>query len=194
VNSEEVLDIFRECGAVIEGHVELTSGAHSNWYFQCALVLQHPRHAQRLAVALAGRFRGAGVELVASPAVGGIVLGQEIARILGVRAIFLEREGGAMALRRGFGVRPGEKVLAVEDVVTTGGSVREVADKLASLGAEVVGVGCIVDRSGGGAEFGCRFESLAGVSVQKYDPSDCPLCKRGLPLSAPGSRKLSSGR
>jgi orotate phosphoribosyltransferase len=188
ISSETVLDLFRRVGALLEGHFRLTSGLHSPGYLQCALVLQYPREAETCGAALADRVRGLSVDAVLSPALGGIVIGQEVARALGVRAIFAERQDGALTLRRGFSLRPGEKVLVVEDVVTTGGSTRETIEVARAAGATVVGAASIIDRSAGNQSLDVPFYTLATVSLPTYQPESCPLCAAGLPLVKPGSR------
>ena len=185
----EVIERFRRTGALLEGHFILTSGLHGTTYLQCALVLQHPPEAERFGRALAERFAGERVETVAAPAIGGIVIGWEVARALGARSIWTEREAGRMTLRRGFTVRPGERVLVAEDVVTTGGSTRETIEALTGAGAHVVGAASIVDRSGGRAEVGVFRVALATLDVPSYDPASCPLCAAGVPAVKPGSRK-----
>ena len=188
---EEVLELFKKHEAFLEGHFLLTSGLHSPHYFQCARVLQHPRVAERLGLALAGKLSGALVgktpDVVISPAVGGLIIGHELGRSLGCRAIFVEREQGRMRLRR-FELEPGEKAVVVEDVVTTGGSLMETVRLAEDAGCEVVGIGCLIDRSGG-RDFSPALNSLARVEVVTYQPEDCPLCKQGLPLVKPGSRQ-----
>src|ERR671913_134757 len=177
----EVLTIFRQSGALLEGHFRLSSGLHSPGYLQCALVLQHPRHAESLGAALGALVRPLGAVTVLSPALGGIVIGQEVARALGIRAIFAERQDGALTLRRGFALDPGEKVLVVEDVVTTGGSTR-------AAGANVVGACAVVDRSGGKQGLDVPFHALLPMDVKTYQPDACPLCQQGVPVAKPGSR------
>ena len=184
----EVLTIFRRSGALLDGHFRLSSGLHSPGYLQCALVLQHPREAEALGAALGSLVRSLGVQTVMSPALGGVVIGQEVGRALGVRAIFAERADGALTLRRGFALEPGEKVLIVEDVVTTGGSTRETMDVALAAGAVVVGACAIVDRSGGKQGLDVPFHALLPMDVKTYQPDDCPLCKQGLPVVKPGSR------
>ena len=185
---DAVLDRFRRAGALLDGHYRLTSGLHSSGYLQCALVLQHPREAEACGAALADRVRGLGVQAVLSPAIGGIVIGQEVGRALGVRAIFAERQDGALVLRRGFTLTRGEKVLVVEDVVTTGGSTRETIAVAHASGADVVGAAAIIDRSGGQQRFAVPFHILAVVSLPTYPPESCPLCLAGQPVVKPGSR------
>lgn len=187
---QEVLSIFQQTGGLLEGHFQLTSGLHSSRYLQCALVLQYPEHAELLGKAIANRFNDEQIDAVVAPAIGGIIIGHEAARAIGVRALFTEREQGVMTLRRGFRLTPGERVLVVEDVVTTGGSTRETIDAVTRAGGVVVGVGSIVDRSGGVARVGARRESLLTLPVPAYDPSNCPLCENGIPWIKPGSREL----
>ncbi len=183
-----VLERFRRSGALLEGHFRLTSGLHSPGYLQCALVLQHPREAEACGAELAERLRALGARTVLSPALGGIVIGQEVARALGIRAIFAERQDGALTLRRGFSLAPGETVVVVEDVVTTGGSTRETIEVARAAGARVVGAGAIIDRSNGGQKLDVPFHALAQVSLPTYDPAACPLCAAGQPVVKPGSR------
>lgn len=188
--AEEVLDLFRRTGAFLDGHFQLSSGLHSPKYLQCALVLQHPEHAERLGRELAGRL-GVAAEVVVSPAMGGLIIGHEVARALGVRHIFAERDAARqMTLRRGFHVGRGERAVIVEDVITTGGSSLEVADLLRGLRAEVVGAASIIDRSGGAADLGVPRVALATLAVEAWPPEQCPLCRRGLPVDKPGSRAL----
>lgn len=191
-SATELLQLFRASGALLQGHFQLTSGLHSDQYFQCALVLQEPAHAERLCRLGAAAFAASAIATVVAPAVGGIVVGQEVARLLGARSIFAERKDGSMQLRRGFALRPGERVLVAEDVVTTGGSVREVIVLARQAGAEVCGVFAIVDRSGGAIDFGVRFVPAVTLQVRTYTPAACPLCRRGVPLEKPGSRGLQA--
>ena len=191
----QILEIFRQTGAHLRGHFRLTSGLHSPEYLQCALVLQHPSHAERLGQELARGLReilsGSPVSVVASPAVGGLIIGHEVARELGARFVFAERNTeGKMTLRRGFSVEPGESAVVVEDVVTTGGSTREVVDLLAGAGASVLAAGSIIDRSGGRADVGTPRVALATLQVVVSPPDDCPLCREGQPLTKPGSRPV----
>jgi orotate phosphoribosyltransferase len=188
----EILTIFRRSGALLEGHFRLSSGLHSPGYLQCALVLQHPRDAEAFGSALAAVVRSWGAQTVLSPALGGIVIGQEVGRSLGVRAIFAERAEGSLTLRRGFALDPGEKVLVVEDVVTTGGSTRETMDVARAAGATVVGACAIVDRSGGKQGLDVPFHALLPMDVKTYQPDACPLCAQGVPVVKPGSRTTRS--
>lgn len=181
--------MFRRSGALQEGHFRLSSGLHSPGYLQCALVLQHPRDAEALGAALGTVVRALGAQTVLSPALGGIVIGQEVGRALGVRAMFAERQDGTLTLRRGFALEPGEKVLVVEDVVTTGGSTRETMDVARAAGAVVVGACAVVDRSGGKHVLDVPFHALMPMDVTTYDPLACPLCQAGVPIVKPGSRK-----
>ncbi len=189
LRSEDVIEKFRETGALLEGHFVLTSGLHSAIYLQCALVLQHPREAENFGRSIAEQFQSEKIETVASPALGGLIIGHEVARALGARFIWTERESGRMTLRRGFSVSPGERVLVVEDVVTTGGSTRDTVSALQANGAKVVAAASIVDRSSGKADVGVPRIALATVDVASIDPANCEACKRGEPAVKPGSRK-----
>ena len=191
--AEPVLELFRSTGAYLQGHFRLTSGLHSGEYLQCALVLQHPQHAERLGKLLAAELRrlaGREVGLVVSPALGGLIIGHEVARALGARFLFTERDAATkqMALRRGFTVTPGEAAVVVEDVITTGGSTHDVIDVLRAAGGQVVAAGSIIDRSGGQADVGAPRVALATLQVQTYQPEDCPMCRAGSPVVKPGSR------
>ncbi len=188
VTADDVLDRFRKVGALLEGHFRLTSGLHSPGYLQSALVLQHPREAEACGAAIAGRVEALGAQAVLSPALGGIVIGQEVARSLGVRAIFAERQDGTLTLRRGFTLSRGERVLVVEDVVTTGGSTQETIEVARAAGAQVVGAAAIIDRSGGQQRIDVPFHALATVALPTYEPASCPLCAAGQPVVKPGSR------
>ena len=188
---EEVLKIFRGTGALLEGHFILASGLHSPNYLQCALVLQYPAQAEQLGKALADNFRNENIQLVASPAIGGLIIGHEVARALGARFIWVERDGGKMNLRRGFSVTPGERTLVVEDVITTGGSTRETVETLCAAGARVIAAASIIDRSSGKADVGVRRIALATLDVPTMDPASCYLCSSGKPAVKPGSRKSS---
>lgn len=186
--TDSTLAFFIETGAYLQGHFRLTSGLHSGEYLQSALVLQYPAKAEELGKRLAARMPKG--EAVASPALGGIIIGHEVARAMGARFIFTERDAdGKMKLRRGFSVRPGERVVVVEDVVTTGGSTREVIELLRAAGAEVLAAGSIIDRSGGSADVGAPRVALATLKPETWAPAQCPLCKQGIPVEKPGSRK-----
>ena len=189
LSPEQVKAILKETGAVQEGHFQLSSGLHSPIYIQCALVFQHPGHAQRLGAEMNELFAGERVDVVISPAVGGIVTGQEVARARGARAIFAEREAGIMRLRRGFLIRPEERVLVVDDVMTRGGSVRETLAVVQKSAGVAVGIAVVVDRSGGDLQGEVPLRSLIRMEAVTYPPQDCPLCRDGLPAVKPGSRK-----
>jgi orotate phosphoribosyltransferase len=191
LNAEQVIDQIRATGALLEGHFQLSSGLHSTVYLQCALVLQFPERAAALGRALAAKFQGQGIQLVASPAIGGIVIGHEVARSLGARFVWTEREAGHMTLRRGFTIAPGEKTLIVEDVITTGGSTRETIEAVRKAGADVIGAASIIDRSGGAADVGVPLTSLASLRVLSVESSACDACKLDEPVVKPGSRKAA---
>jgi len=191
--AESILELFRSTGAYLQGHFRLTSGLHSPEYLQCALVLQHPAAAEKLGRLLAGELRalaGGKIDLVVSPALGGVIIGHEAARALGTRFLFTERDGatGKMALRRGFTAGAGETAVVVEDVITTGGSTRDVVEALRAAGAKVAAAGSIIDRSGGQAGVGVPRVALATLQVVAHHPEQCPLCARGIPVVKPGSR------
>jgi orotate phosphoribosyltransferase len=189
LSREEAIQIFSESGALLEGHFLLTSGRHSNQYMQCAQVLQYPAYTEKLAQDLAGKFAQDGIELVIGPAMGGIIVSYEVARQLGVPSIFAERKDGKMEIRRGFTIKPGQKVLVVEDVVTTGGSVREVMEAVRAAGGTVAGVAVLVDRSNGQVNFGVKQEAVLSMEIQSWEPADCPLCAEGKTNAyKPGSR------
>ena len=188
IPKEQVLEIFRETKALLDGHFQLTSGLHSPQYFQCARVLQYPKYLHLFAGEIAKHFEYSEVEVVISPALGGIVVGTEVGRMLGTRTIFAERKNQAMEIRRGFELRTGERVLVVEDVVTTGGSVFEVVDLVKKAGAVLAGVGYIVDRSNGKLKFESKQYSVLQLDVVAYKPEECPLCKQGSIVVKPGSR------
>src|SRR5512143_2120272 len=184
---DEILALFRETRALLEGHFQLTSGLHSCTYFQCARVLQYPANAERLCAEIVAHFGGNRPDAVIAPALGGIVVGQEVGRQLGVRTMFAERKSGQMELRRGFEIHPGERILVCEDVITTGGSVREVIAIVRRLQATVAGVGAVVDRSGGSSNLeGLR--AAVTMEVETFPPASCPLCAAGVPVEKPGSR------
>ncbi len=186
---EDVIETFKSTGALLEGHFILSSGLHSSIYLQSAIALESTTVAMEFGAAIAERFRTQQIETVASPAIGGIVIGYEVARQLGAQFIWTEREEGRMTLRRGFKVNDGEQVLVVEDVITTGGSTRETIETLSRAGAKVVAAASIIDRSGGKADVGVPLVSLAAIDVLAVDSSACNLCKRGEPATKPGSRK-----
>ena len=185
----DVLSLFRESGALLEGHFTLSSGLHSGGYLQCALVLQHPRHAETLGRALGDELRNLGANVVLSPALGGLIIGHEVARALGVRAIFAERQDGTLTLRRGFSLAPADRVVVIEDVVTTGGSPKETLAVAGAAGATIVGAVAIIDRSGGTSTLGVAFRALATLSLPTYPPEICPMCQAGTPVTKPGSRR-----
>lgn len=192
MTQERALQIFNEAGVLLEGHFKLTSGRHSNRYLQCAKIFRHSKYSEELCAALADKYRGQGIEIVIGPAMGAVQMAYEVSRALGCENFFTERgDDGKMTLRRGFSVNPGQKVLVVEDVVTTGGSVREVIDLIQAAGGKVVGVGSIVDRTGGKIDFGVPFQAVVSIDVESWEPQDCPLCKAGAPAPVkPGSRKM----
>jgi len=192
MEKEQALEIFRKTQALLEGHFLLTSGLHSPQYFQCAKVLQYPSYTERLCNEIASHYTNDKIDVIVSPAIGGIVVGQEVARLLGCRAIFAERENGVMTLRRGFEIHAGERALVVEDVVTTGGSIKEVIQLCRAAGGHVVGVGFIVDRSAGQVAFDVPKFSVLEMEVVTYKPETCPLCQQGIPIEKPGSRKIKS--
>jgi orotate phosphoribosyltransferase len=189
--SESILQEFRNTGAYLKGHFRLTSGLHSNEYMQCALVLQHPAIAEKFGKELALHFSK--VDVVVSPAVGGLIIGHEVAKALGARFLFTERDAatGKMILRRGFSVKPGETAVVIEDVVTTGGSTRDVIETLQAGGVNVLGAASIIDRSGGRADLGVPKFALATLEVTAWPADFCPLCKEGVPVEKPGSRPTS---
>lgn len=189
MNDEQVVDRFKKSGALLEGHFLLSSGLHSSAYLQCAIALQSTAEAIEFGAALAEHFKREPIETVASPAIGGLIIGYEVARQLGVRFIWTEREQGQMSLRRGFSVAKDERVLVVEDVITTGGSTRDTIAALQAAGAQVVGAASIIDRSGGVADVGVPRFSLATLNVPVVTAESCDACKRGEPLIKPGSRK-----
>jgi orotate phosphoribosyltransferase len=189
---DELLDVFRKSGALLEGHFRLTSGLHSPGYLQCALVLQHPQQAEALGAALADLTRNLRPTAVLSPALGGVVIGQEVGRALAIRAMFAERQDGALTLRRGFTLGATDRVLVIEDVMTTGGSTRETMQVARAAGGQVVGAASIVDRGAASgsreADLGVPFAALLRVDLPTYEPDTCPLCAQGLPVVKPGSR------
>jgi orotate phosphoribosyltransferase len=189
LSKEEAIRIFIDSGALMEGHFRLTSGRHSNQYMQCAQVLQYPKYTEQLAAHIAEKFAADNIEIVVGPAMGGIIVAYEVARQLGITAIFTERQEGSMVLRRGFELRPDQRVLVVEDVVTTGGSVWEVIEIVQKAGAELAGVAVLVDRSNGEVDFKVKQEAVLTMDIESFAASDCPLCREGkLPVIKPGSR------
>lgn len=199
LTKEEILRMFEASGAVRHGHFELSSGLHSGTYVQCALVLQYPRFAEKLGQALAALFSDARIDVVVSPAMGGVVIGQEVARALpaaasdmlggGVPAMFVERDAsGTLTLRRGFSLKRDQHVLVVEDVWTTGGSTQEAISVVQEAGGRVIAAAALIDRSGGKIEFPVESSSLVGLNIESYDPEDCPLCRQGTAAVKPGSR------
>lgn len=191
MDPEKVIDEFKQTGALLEGHFQLTSGLHSTVYLQCARVLQFPEKAESFGRAIAQKFSNAGIQLVASPAIGGLIIGHEVARALGARFIWTEREAGEMTLRRGFSVSHGERTLVVEDVVTTGGSTRETVEALKRAGADVIAAASIIDRSAGTAEVGVPRVALVTLMVLALEPEICDACKSGEPVVKPGSRRVN---
>ena len=190
--NDSVLDLFRKSGALLEGHFKLSSGLHSDKYLQSALVLQYPEFAAALGEAVAGRTRHLGATVVLSPALGGIVIGQETGRALGVRAIFAERQDARLTLRRGFALSPQDRVLVVEDVITTGGSTMETVAVATAAGATVVGAAAIINRGRNESKLGLPFFGLVNMEVPVYQPETCPLCAKGEPVVKPGSRESSN--
>ena len=187
--ADQVVQLMRSTGALLEGHFLLTSGLHSHGYVQCARVLQYPQHAEALGQWIADTFRDTTVDVVISPAIGGIVIGQEVARALSVRALFGERQQGVMTLRRGLELSSGERVLVVEDVTTTGGSVREIIQLVKDRQGLLVGVGTLLDRSAGQIDFSVPHHPLATLTIENYPADDCLLCRQGSQPQKPGSRQ-----
>lgn len=191
MTQEEVKQLFIKTGAILEGHFLLTSGLHSPMYVEKFQVLQHPKYTEQLCKAMAKKFADQNIEVVVGPVTGGILLAHEVGKALGTRAIFTERENGKMTLRRGFQIAKGERVLIVEDIVTTGGSIKEVVEVVKEHGGIPVGIGMLVDRSGGKANFDeVPYQALLNLDVTTYEPNACPLCKQEIPMTKRGSRKL----
>ncbi|MDL2236677.1 orotate phosphoribosyltransferase [Christensenellaceae bacterium OttesenSCG-928-K19] len=188
LSREEIITIFKDKEVMLEGHFLLTSGKHSDKYMQCAKLFQYADVSERICKQLADQFREEEIDLVAGPAIGGIIMAYEMGRQLGVKNVFAERENGKMTFRRGFDIPEGANVLVTEDVVTTGGSVKEVVELIQKLGGKVVGVGSVVDRSNGKVNFGVPFRSVLSMEVVSFEPDECPLCKEGIPAIKPGSR------
>jgi orotate phosphoribosyltransferase len=192
LQADAVVEAFKKAGALLEGHFVLSSGLHSTQYLQCALVLQNPAQAEEFGQALAAHFQDQNIQLVASPAIGGLIIGHEVARALGVRFLWTERQDGTMTLRRGFSVASGERTLVVEDVMTTGGSTRETIEALRAAGANVIAAASIIDRSSGTADVGVPRVALALLDVSSVESSVCEACARGESATKPGSRKTES--
>lgn len=191
MTQEEALQVYRDTGAVLQGHFKLTSGRHSDTYMQSAKVFVDPKSSEALCKGLAEKLAGIPIDMVVSPAIGGIIMGYEVARQLGKPNVFAERDNGEMSLRRGFTIEAGANVIVCEDVVTTGGSVKEVISLVQSMGANVQAVASIVDRSNGKVDFGVKFVNLISIDVVSYSADECPLCKEGkLPVVKPGSRQI----
>lgn len=188
MTEQEIIDAFQSAGALLTGHFKLRSGLHSDRFFQCALILRKPLVAERLCRTLAERIGDLGAETVISPAVGGLIVGQEIARALQIDAIFADKENDMLVLKRGFSIRPREKVIVAEDVVTKGGRVQQTIDLVRKHGGIPVAVAVIADRSSEKPDFGIPFHSLIKLNLPTYEPEDCPLCKQEIPLDVPGSR------
>ncbi|WP_168188626.1 orotate phosphoribosyltransferase [Thermoflavimicrobium daqui] len=181
-------EAIKRTGVLKEGHFLLSSGRHSARYMQCAQLLQHPQEAEAVGQALSDLFKDQKIDLVVGPALGGVIIAHEVARALGVRCLFTERKAGTMELRRGFTIQPGERVLVIEDVVTTGGSVKEVIKVLEGLGAEIVAIGSMVNRNQGQNPFQYPYQALTEIHIESYTPEECPLCQQGIPVIKPGSR------
>ena len=190
LTDREVLAIFEETGSYIKGHFLLTSGLHSDRYFEKFRILEHPHHAERMCKELAIRFGDVPVDVVIGPAIGGIIIAYEVARQFNARAIFTERVQGKMSLRRGFEIQPHEHVLIVEDLITTGGSVREVIRLVEDTKAHIQGIGLLMDRSGGTVDLGYRTDALVTTEISTFPPEECPLCKQNIPLTERGSRNI----
>lgn len=190
MDKSRVMEILEKTGVMQRGHFLLTSGRHSDTYMQCAHLFKYPEYCEEIAADIAARFKDDGVDYVVGPAIGGIIFAYEVSRCMGVPNLFAEREKGEMTFRRGFEIEPGSKVLIVEDVVTTGGSVIEVMECIKEFNAEIVGVGVVIDRSLGSANFGVRLESIVQMEISSYPPDECPICDSGEELVKPGSRKV----
>jgi len=190
IEENEIIHMLKETGALLTGHFKLSSGLHSGQYFQYALVLQYPEYAQKLGEGIADNFRDRNITCVAGPALGGIIIAHEVARALKTRCIFGERgEDGKMTLRRGFKLEPQDKVLIVEDVITTGGSIKELINVVKASSAAIVGIGAVADRSSEKIDFGCEAKALIKLEAEAFEPAECPLCKKGVTVVKPGSRR-----
>lgn len=187
---EEIIEMLKEAQVLLEGHFLLTSGRHSDKYMQCAKIFQDAKYSVPLCAELVAQFKDENVELVIGPAIGAIQMSYEVGKQLGVKNIFAERENGEMTLRRGFTIEKGQRVLIVEDVVTTGGSVKEVMDLVTASGGTIVGIGSIVDRTGGKIDFGVPYKSAFSMDITSYEAEECPICQTGMPLVKPGSRAV----
>lgn len=190
ISKEEVLEIFKNAGVLMEGHFLLTSGKHSEKYLQCAKLFQYAKYSEKLCREIADKYKNDNIDIVIGPAIGAIQMAYEVSRSLNVKNIFAERENGVMTLRRNFEIKEGQNVLVVEDVITTGGSVKEVIEIVKKQGGNVVGVGVIVDRSSGKADFGTRLESVIEFNIETFEKETCPLCSKGIPVVKPGSRNV----
>ncbi len=185
MNESEITELLKSTGVIMEGHYLLTSGRHSARFLQCSQLMQYPEHAAGVCRGMAEPFLGNGVETVIGPAMGGVILSYEIARVLGARAVFAEPSGGGMALRRGFKVKPAERVLVAEDAISTGGSVKKVLDLLQPLDVEIAGVTVMIDRTAGKVDLGVPFRALLEMEIESFEPQNCPLCREGIPLQRP---------
>ncbi len=185
VDEDKLIDLLKKTGVIMDGHFLLTSGRHSDLFLQCSRLLQYPEHAEQVCHLMAEPFQNKKIDTIIGPAMGGVILSYEVARSLGARALFAEPADGKMILRRGFRIEKGEKVLVVEDAVTTGGSVQKVLDLLNALGAEIAGVSIMIDRTSGNLGFGVPTRSLLAMKIESYEPEICPLCRKGIPLQKP---------
>lgn len=190
INEERILGIFKQTGVLMEGHFLLTSGRHSDQYLQCAKVFRYPEYTEELSIALSKHFKNLKIDIVIGPAIGGIIFAYEMARCLNAKAMFAERQEGNMVLRRGFYIPEGANILIVEDVITTGGSVKEVIELVKGYKSNVAGVATLVDRSNGTVEFGAEYRAAITLDVKSYTPENCPICKSDIPLVKPGSRSF----
>lgn len=191
MTNQEIIEMLKEAQVLLEGHFLLTSGRHSDKYMQCAKIFQDAKYSVPLCAELAEQYKNDNIELVIGPAIGAIQMSYEVGKQLGVKNIFAERENGVMTLRRGFSIEPGQRVLIVEDVVTTGGSVKEVMEVVKAHGGIIAGIGSIVDRTGGKIDFGVPYKSAFSMDITSYEAEECPICKTGAPLVKPGSRSVA---